>query len=123
MTRFKRFVPVLRVTDLQAAIDYYSRHFGASVCWRAPNDGEGENCMLALGEVNLMFSTGSHLGDVPHFSGTLYLDVDGVEALYEKVRGQVAVLWPLEVMDYGQKEFGVRDCNGYTLAFAEAVAE
>jgi len=24
-------------------------------------------------------------------------------------------------MDYGTKEFGVRDCNGYTLAFSEQV--
>jgi uncharacterized glyoxalase superfamily protein PhnB len=121
VTQFKRFLPVLQVTDLQAAIDYYSRRFGATVCWRAPMDGGGENCMLALGDLNLMFSTGTHLGDTPQFTGTLYIDVDGVEALYEKVKGQVTVLWPLEVMEYGQKEFGIKDCNGYTFAFAEKV--
>jgi len=123
MTRFKHFVPVLRVADMQAAIDYYIRHFGAALCWRSPADGGGENCMLAMGEVTLMFSTGTHLGEAPQFTGTLHIDVDGVEALYEKVKGQVAVLWPLEAMDYGQKEFGIKDCNGYNLAFAEAVAD
>jgi uncharacterized glyoxalase superfamily protein PhnB len=122
MTRFKRFVPVLRVTDMQQAIDFYVRHFGAALCWRSPADGGGENCMLELGDLALMFSTGSHLGDVPHFTGTLYIDMDGVEALYEKLKGQVTVVWPLEVMDYGQKEFGIKDCNGYTLAFAEAIS-
>ena len=30
-------------------------------------------------------------------------------------------VWPLEAMDYGQTEFGIRDCDGYTLAFAEAL--
>ena len=31
------------------------------------------------------------------------------------------VVWPLEVMDYGQKEFGIRDGDGYMLAFTEAL--
>jgi uncharacterized glyoxalase superfamily protein PhnB len=121
MIRFKRIVPVLRVADMQEAIDYYTRTFGFRLCWRSPQDGGGENCLLELGAINLMFSTGAHLGDKPHFSGTLYLDMDGVEAFYEQVKDKVSLVWPLEVMEYGQKEFGVQDCNGYTLAFAEAV--
>lgn len=120
MTQFNRILPVLKVSDLQRTIDYYSVHFGASLCWRAGNDGGGENAMMQLGDVNMMFSTGSHLGDSPTFSGTLYIDVDGVDELYETVKDSVAILWPLEVMDYGQKEFGIRDCNGYAVAFAEA---
>ena len=94
MTRFVRFVPVLRVREMQEAIDYYARHFGATLCWRSANDGGGENCMLALGDLRLMFSTGSHLGTKPQFSGTLYVETEGVEALYEKVKGQVDILWP-----------------------------
>jgi hypothetical protein len=43
----------------------------------------------------------------------------GVEALFERIQSQVSIVWPLEVMDYGQKEFGIRDCDGYVLAFAE----
>jgi uncharacterized glyoxalase superfamily protein PhnB len=107
---------------MQEAIDYYTGNFGFRLCWRAPNDGGGENCMLESGGLSLMFSTGSHLGDRPQFSGTLYIDMEGVDAFYEQVKDRVSIVWPLEVMEYGQKEFGVRDCNGYTLAFAEAVS-
>ncbi len=121
MMRFKHFVPVLFVRDMREAVDYYTGHFCFAVCWRGPADGGGENCMLGLGDVHLMFTTGTHLGDRPQFSGTLYLDMEGVDVLYEKVKDRVSILWPLEVMDYGQKEFGVRDCNGYNLAFSEAV--
>jgi uncharacterized glyoxalase superfamily protein PhnB len=78
--------------------------------------------MLRAGEVALMVSTGDHLGDRPSFSGTLYIDMDGVERFYEQVEGHVTIVWPLQVMPYGQKEFGVRDCNGYVLAFSEATA-
>jgi hypothetical protein len=35
------------------------------------------------------------------------------------VKDQVEVVWPLEAMSYGTLEFGIHDCNGYTLAFAE----
>ena len=30
------------------------------------------------------------------------------------------VVWPLEAMDHGQREFGIRDGDGYTPALAES---
>ena len=42
-----------------------------------------------------------------------------VDALFEAVRRQVRVEWPLQAMAYGTREFGIRDCNGYWLAFLE----
>ena len=45
----------------------------------------------------------------------------GVEQFSERIKSQVEIVWPLETMDYGQTEFGIRDRDGYTLAFAEAV--
>jgi hypothetical protein len=110
---------VLKASELQRTIDYYSVNFGACLRWRSGNDGGGENAMMQLGDVNIMFSTGSHLGDSPTFSETLYFDVATVEELYESVKNTVAIFWPLEVMESGQREFGVRDCNGYAIAFAE----
>ena len=68
-----------------------------------------------------MLSTGSHLGGTPSFTGTLYIDMDGVEEFYEEVKDRVELVWPLDVMDYGTREFGVRDPNGYILAFSEAI--
>jgi uncharacterized glyoxalase superfamily protein PhnB len=45
--------------------------------------------------------------------------MEGVAALFERVRNSAPIVWPLEAMDYGTLEFGVRDPDGYTLAFAE----
>jgi uncharacterized glyoxalase superfamily protein PhnB len=104
---------------MQEAVDFYTDVLGFRLCWRAPHDGGGENCMLESGDTALMFSTGSHLGDRPQFTGTLYLDMDGVQDFYDQVKDRVHLVWPLGEMDYGQREFGLRDCNGYTLAFAE----
>jgi hypothetical protein len=46
-----------------------------------------------------------------------------VREFFERIRQKVEVVWPLEKMDYGQTEFGIRDVDGYTLAFAETTEE
>jgi catechol 2,3-dioxygenase-like lactoylglutathione lyase family enzyme len=119
MPEFNKVVPVLRVTDMPQSVDFYTKILGLQVCWRAASDGGGENCMLWAGPVALLLSTGSHLGDRPQFSGTLYFNMDGVQEFYDRIRERVEVVWPLEMMDYDQLEFGIHDPDGYTLAFAE----
>jgi uncharacterized glyoxalase superfamily protein PhnB len=119
MTDFKTIVPVLKVADMQRAVDFYAGVLGFTIRWRADNDGGGENCMLAAGATNLLLSTGSHLGDNPHFTGTLYFNMIGVQEFFERVKDRSEVVWPLEAMEYGQREFGIRDGDGYILAFAE----
>jgi catechol 2,3-dioxygenase-like lactoylglutathione lyase family enzyme len=120
MAEFKKLVLVLKVSDMQKSVDFYTCILGFTVAWRAANDG-GENCMLQAGAAELLLSTGSHLGDRPPFTGTLYFHMAGVQAFFERVKNQAEVVCPLEAMDYGQKEFGIRDGDGYTLAFAEAL--
>jgi uncharacterized glyoxalase superfamily protein PhnB len=122
MSRMNKIVPVLRVAELQRAVDWYTDILGFQIAWRAPDDGGGENCMLSSGPVDLLLSTGSHLGDEPRFTGTLYFHVDGVDEFYERVKDRAGIVWPLETQVYGLREFGIRDRDGYTLAFAEEVA-
>jgi catechol 2,3-dioxygenase-like lactoylglutathione lyase family enzyme len=119
MAGFKRIVPVLKVSDMQKSVDLYTGVIGFSVAWRAANDGGGENRMLQADATALLLSTGSHLGDKPQFSGTLYFHMAGVQEFFERVKDRAEVVWPLEAIDYGQREFGIRDGDGYTLAFAE----
>lgn len=119
MADFKRIVPVLKVSDMQKSVDFYAGVLGVSVAWRAANDGGGENCMLQAGATALLLSTDPQLGDKPQFTGTLYFNMVGVQDFFESIKEEVEVVWPLETMDYGQREFGIRDGDGYTLAFAE----
>jgi uncharacterized glyoxalase superfamily protein PhnB len=122
-TVFKKIMPVLRVADLTRSLEWYTCQMGFELCWRSPNDGGGENCMLQTDDVRIMLSTGSHLGDKPQFSGTLYFETTGVRDFYDRIKDDVEIVWPLEAMDYGTLEFGIRDPDGYTLAFAEQAEE
>jgi uncharacterized glyoxalase superfamily protein PhnB len=49
--------------------------------------------------------------------------MSGVQEFFDRVKGRAEVVWPLEAMEYGQREFGVRDGDGYTLAFAESLED
>ncbi len=121
MPSFTKVLPVLRVSDLSRSVDFYTTVLGFQVLWQAPHDGGGANAMLQVGVVDVLLSTGSHLGSPPRFTGTLYFTVEGIQKYYARVKDQAEVVWPLEAMDYGQVEFGIHDPDGYTLAFAEEV--
>ena len=95
MTDFKRIVPVLKVSDMQKSVDFYTGVLGFSVAWRAANDGSGENCMLQAGATALLLSTGSHLGDRPQFTGTLYFHMSGVQEFFERVKDRAPRLAPV----------------------------
>jgi hypothetical protein len=42
-----------------------------------------------------------------------------VARLYQQLEGRVEVVWPIDKTEYGTLEFGIKDPDGYTLAFAE----
>ena len=115
-----RVVPALLVRDMAETIAFY-RRLGF--------EPEREDCDWAAspwvevrrGALTLQFHTEPPCGTPPEpvCSGTFYFYPAKVRALAEELRGQVEFAWGPEAMDYGMFEFGVRDPNGYYLAFAE----
>ena len=55
---------------------------------------------------------------MPALSGTIYVHVDSFDDVVSSLGGQQKFEWGPETMDYGMREFAVRDPNGYLLAFA-----
>jgi catechol 2,3-dioxygenase-like lactoylglutathione lyase family enzyme len=118
----KGIMPVLWVSEMNRSVQFYTGIFGFAVVWRKQGDGGGEGCLLQWGSAELLLSTGSHLGESPKFTGTLYFNGEGVAELFESVRYRVSLVWPLSDMEYGTREFGVHDPDGYVLAFAQESA-
>ena len=119
----KVVMPVLRVRDMNASLTFYTQLLGFHAVWQAANDGGGENCLLSWGSVELMLSTGPHLGAPPAMTGAIYFNGTGVAALYERINAAARIVWPLAEMEYGTREFGIHDPDGYTLAFAEDLSQ
>ncbi len=117
---FRAIMPVLKVSDFERSLQFYQDVLGFAVTWRAKDDGV-ETAALDLGSTAIMLSTGLYLGaGKPGFTGTLYIEMgSGVSEYWERIGTKSPVAWPLAQMEYGTLEFGIRDPDGYTLAFSE----
>ena len=54
---------------------------------------------------------------------TLYIEVENVDELYLKIKDKVSIYKEIETTWYGQKEFYIKDINGYILGFASKIQE
>jgi catechol 2,3-dioxygenase-like lactoylglutathione lyase family enzyme len=116
-----RVVPSLLVSDMRRTIDFYVEKLGFTQTGYYPIESDPEWTELRRDDVAIHFYT-----DAPHStryspvcSGTFYFYPESVEALAAEWQGKVPFAWGPEVMDYGMREFGIRDPNGYYLAFTE----
>jgi len=111
-----RLVLSLLSLDLQATRTFYER-LGFCLSGGAADSGWIE---LSGHSVVLQFYNEAPVGTAPEpaLSGTIYVHVDEVDMLASILRGQCAFEWGPETMDYGMREFAVRDPSGYLLAFS-----
>ncbi len=106
--------PLLKVQDLERTKAFYSEKLRFTV-----SESDESTCVLQMGRGTLSFTTVDLWPGEPQMTGTLYIFVDDVVAYYASVHTSVTVIWPLQTRCDDSKEFGVLDCNGYTLAFAQ----
>lgn len=116
MTELSKVIPSLLSRDLAATARFYE---GLGFCIAG---GSAENGWIEVQRdaAVLQFYADPPIGtpDAPIMSGTIYFYVDSVDALAAEWSGRVAFVWGPETMDYGMREFAVRDPDGYLLAFA-----
>ncbi len=131
---FGRLVPMLTTDDLSGTIAFYRDTLGFEVTGTYPED-DPNWCYLKRGDSHLMFSSldqldhghderghderEGHHHDSPTGVWTLYVYPDDVESLWEKLKEQVPVAYPLHETPYGMREFGIRDPNGFMLSFGK----
>ena len=116
LVKLQAIVPMLTVPDVAAAIAFYCDVLGFSCSsqmggWACLNK-DGVELMLAVPNAHLPF-------DKPHFTGSLYLRCDDVDGLWQRLKEQAEVVYPIENFDYGMREFAIRDINGYLLQFGQ----
>jgi len=55
------------------------------------------------------------------FTGSIYFNVEDVDALWAELKDKTNVCYPIETFDYGMREFAIFDNNGYLLQFGQPV--
>ena len=108
---------LLRCRDLEETRQFYQSALGFNV----RDSAEGTLTAEQQGGT-LIFTPGDLWESPPGFSGTIYFTVQDADDYFASVKDKATVLWPIQDMSYGSREFGVKDCNGYHLAFQQQQA-
>lgn len=112
----ERAAPVLGADDIGAAVSYYRNVLGFAEGWTRGTPTAVAQVTRDDVEVHLMPRRGA--GGL----GSVYLYVNGVDALYAEVRARGGnVVEPLGNRPSGMRDFVVRDPTGNMLAFGESI--
>jgi uncharacterized glyoxalase superfamily protein PhnB len=126
MPQFTKLTPNLLVASVHAA-SRTRRH----TRFRARHDRAEESPFafgsVIAGPVEIFFNDAAGaVKEYPGFagkpigcSGTLFVEMQGVDALHDRIKGAVTVVMPLETKFYGMREFAIEDPDGYVITFAE----
>lgn len=116
----RRLVPALLVRDMPATLVFYER-LGFDVVGCHPDRETAVWAEVKRDEVCLQFHTEPACGtpEQPVCSGTFYIYPESLSKLADELRRKVDFAWGPEVMDYGMRECGIQDPNGYYIAFTE----
>jgi len=134
----KKLAPNLMVEDVNRTVEFYSDVLGfefvmgvieelQEIMTSCQKDRLLDYAMMKCGDVEIMFQGKRSLTEAlpvlkdKEIGGTLtlYMEIEGVHALYARIKDKVTVVKDLHTTFYGMQEFYVLDCNGYVLTFAE----
>jgi uncharacterized glyoxalase superfamily protein PhnB len=110
---------VLTTEDVARSVKFYVEQLGFTCALQL----EGfARVQLGAADVMLALPNAHVAWRGPCFTGSIYLDVDNIDQLWERLKSRAHVVYPIETMEYGLREFGLLDDNGYQLSFAQHVA-
>ena len=112
-----KVVPMLHVPDVPAAVGWYTSVAGFTLVATHEDDW----AMLSFGESQIMFSEGGKPSDAFRREVDLYVYVDDVDALYERLKDQVDVVEPPHDVIYGMREIIIRDLNRFWITFGQPI--
>lgn len=128
--QIKRLTPELIVKNIKESVDFYVNILGFKMT-NSVGDGTlaWANVMWPGSEVGLMFMTPESMGEeITEFktksiggSVVQYIEIDGLDELYEKIKDKVEIDAEKHTTFYGSREFSIKDNSGYVLMFSERI--
>lgn len=117
---FTKLTPLLWTTDIKATIQFYTTKLG----FQLDNYSEEWNwCHLHKDDVNIMFSLpNKHTPfEKIYYTGSFYFYVNEVDELWEMLKDDPDIVYPIENFEWVMREFAIRDNNGYILQFGKDI--
>src|SRR3954463_13453532 len=97
--------PMFHVPNVRATVEWY-REIGFTVAHLYDEgDPEGLFAVLAFGDGQVMFDTGGRQSGERRREVDLYLDVDNVDEIHERLKDRVEAVEGVHDTFYGMREF------------------
>ena len=110
---------MIHVPNVSATVSWY-RNIGFEVADSYDDGGEGLSfAILTFGDSRVMFNSGGQPSAQRRREVDLYLDVNNVEDVSNRLQGKVDVVKELHETFYGMREFIIRDLNGFWITFGQ----
>lgn len=130
--------PMIHVPNVSKAAGWYETIGFELVSWHAcdadelgtdplPSDAILDWALLRWGDDGVMLNAGGAQSDAKRRDVDLYIDLDpaseaqGVDALFARLKDRAEVVAAPYDAFYGNREFILRDLNGFWITFAEPV--
>jgi uncharacterized glyoxalase superfamily protein PhnB len=127
---FAKLTPNLLVADIDRSLAFYVDLLGFTRGMTVPDEPPFVFASVTSGSVEIFFNdAAAAVKEYPAFggqkiglTGTMFIEVTGVDALHDRLRSSVAIVMPIVTQFYGMREFAIADPDGYVITFAERVS-
>lgn len=119
--------PMLICRDVQTMIEFYVETLGFQIVDRMDDVGLSGWAALARDQFEIMLASPSYIPAPPKDESPLnqvilYVEVNALSKLREKILATDYPIGPTETRFYGHREFELLDPEGHRIIFAEKVA-
>jgi lactoylglutathione lyase len=131
MPHFKKLTPNLVVANVERSLAFYVGTLGFERGMTVPDASPFVFASVTSGPVEVFFNDAAAAAkEYPAFSGkpigatgTLFIELEGVDALHDRLKSTVKIVMPIVTQFYGMREFAIEDPDGYVITFAERAPE
>ena len=129
MPSFKKLTPNLVVANVERSLAFYVDTLGFERGLTVPEQSPFAFASVTGGPIEIFFNdAAAAVTEYPGFggkplgaTGTMFIELEGVDALHDRLKSSVKIVMPLETKFYGMREFAIEDPDGYVVTFAERV--
>ena len=125
--QLNKLTPNLVVSDVARSMAFYRDRLGFEVETTVPDAAPYVFAIVRSGQVQIFLNAPEPATEeYPSFKDrqlggtfTMYIEVTGIERIYDELKALVPIRVSLETKWYGVAEFVVADPDGYLITFAE----
>lgn len=128
--RLKKLTPILWTKDLQETISFYTNNLGF-ICSHQVD----RFAVLTKDDIAIMTvipidepesckdpNNKEEFFPKPHFTGSIYIEMDNVDEFWDQVKDKVNVKYEIGNQEWLVRDFSIWDNNGYEVVFGQDIS-